>query len=157
MTYLVDTPVLLRLANTSDLQYPVAYRAVLTLHHQAVPLHIAPQNLIEFRNAATRPVSDNGLGFSPDVAEQKAAAFEALFPLLPDTADIYPAWKTLVHAAGIIGKQVHDARLVAICHVYAIPHVLTFKVRHFARLAAFGPRLVVVHPADVGTPPGASS
>ena len=149
MVYLVDTPILLRLANTSDVQYPIAHRAVLTLHNQGATLHIAPQNLIEFRNAATRPVTDNGLGFSPDVVEQKAAAFEALFPLLPETGAIYPAWKVLVHAAGIIGKQVHDARLVAICHVYAIPYVLTFNVRHFARLASFGPGLVVIHPADV--------
>ena len=81
MPYLVDTSVLLRLANTSDLQYPIASRAVLALHDRGAILHTAPQNLIEFRNAAIRPISDNGLGFSVDIVEQKAVAFEALFPL----------------------------------------------------------------------------
>jgi hypothetical protein len=57
-----------------------------------------------------------------------------------------------VHRAGIIGKQVHDARLVAICQVYAMTHVLTFNVRHFARLAASVSGLVIVHPTDVIAP-----
>jgi predicted nucleic acid-binding protein len=79
-----------------------------------------------------------------------------VFRLLPETPDIYPAWKALVHAAGVIGKQVHDARLVAVCHVYGIIHVLTFNVRHFNRFASIGPGILVVNPADVGTLPGAS-
>ena len=62
---------------------------------------------------------------------------------------IYPAWKALVSALGVIGKQVHDARLVAICHVHAVTHVLTFNVAHFVRLAGFGPAVVVVDPATV--------
>jgi len=32
-----------------------------------------------------------------------------MFRLLPDTPDIYRAWKTLVGALGVIGKRVHDA------------------------------------------------
>jgi predicted nucleic acid-binding protein len=149
MAYLIDTPLLLRLANLSDVQYPVADHAIRELHRQGETLHIAPQNLIEFRNAATRPVADNGLGFSVALVEQQAAGFEALFSLLPDTPDIYPAWKTLVSAAGIIGKQVHDARLVAVCQVYGITHVLTFNVRHFARFTGLISGLVIVDPATI--------
>ena len=44
----------------------------------------------------------------------------------------YPAWKALVNALGVIGKQVHDARLVAVCHVHAVTHLLTFNVAHGA-------------------------
>jgi predicted nucleic acid-binding protein len=94
-------------------------------------------------------LSDNGLGYSSDLVKYKTTAFEALFSLLPETPDIYPAWKTLVHDAGTIGKQVHDARLVAICHVHSISHVLTFNVRHFTPLAVVGPGITVVHPDDV--------
>jgi predicted nucleic acid-binding protein len=149
LAYLVDTSILLRLANTSDVQYPVAQHAVFMLHRQGETLSTTPQNLIEFRSGATRPVADNGLGFTPAVVEQKAAIFETLFPLLPETPDIYPAWKTLVQAARVIGKQVHDARLVAICHVYGITHVLAFNIRHFARFVGVGPGLVVVDPNKV--------
>ena len=57
--------------------------------------------------------------------------------------------KALVGALGIIGKRVHDARLVAVCHVHGVPHVLTFNVAHFVGMAGFGPGIVVVDPATV--------
>ena len=91
----------------------------------------------------------NGLGLSAVDAEARAAVFQRRFPLLAETPDIFPAWQTIVGALGIIGKQVHDARLVAVCHVYAVTHLLTFNVRHFARMAGFGPAIVVVDPATV--------
>jgi hypothetical protein len=69
--------------------------------------------------------------------------------LLVETPDIFPAWKAIVMALGVIGKQVHDARLVAVCHVYAVTNLLTFNVRHFVRLSGFGPGVVVVDPATV--------
>jgi hypothetical protein len=53
---LIDTSILDRLANTADVQYPVAVHAALELHRQGESLHVTPQNLVEFRNAATRPV-----------------------------------------------------------------------------------------------------
>lgn len=149
MAFLIDTSVLGRLANRADPSYPIADRAVAELHRRGEVLHLTPQNLVEFRNAATRPATANGLGLTPAAAEAKAADFEALFPILPETADIYVAWKTLVVAAAVIGKQVHDARLVAVCHVNRVSHLLTFNTTHFARLAGFGPGIVVVHPASV--------
>ncbi len=149
MAYLIDTTILGRLANASDAQHAVAARAVLELHRRGEVLHITPQVMIEFRNVATRPVTVNGLGLSTVDAEALAATFEARFPLLAETPDVYPAWKALVGALGVIGKQVHDARLVAVCHVHVVTHVLTFNVSHFVRLAGFGPGVVVVDPATV--------
>src|SRR5438093_13059346 len=111
MAHLVDTSILARLANTADAFHPVAFRAVVGLHRRGEVLHITPQNLIEFRNVATRPVAVNGLGLLPADAEAKAAGFEAAFPLLVETPDIYPTWKALVAALAVVGKQVHDARL----------------------------------------------
>ena len=52
MSYLVDTPLLMRLVNRADIQYAVAEAAVEMLRRQSETLHIAPQNLIEFRNGA---------------------------------------------------------------------------------------------------------
>ena len=149
MAHLVDTSIVARLANTADPFRLVAARAVLALHRRGEVLHLTPQNLVEFRSMATRPKALNGLGLSVVDVEAKAAVFEATFPLLAETPDIYPAWKALVQALVIIGKQVHDARLIAVCHVYGITHVLTFNVHHFARFAAFGPGLIVVDPHSV--------
>ena len=69
--------------------------------------------------------------------------------MLPETPGIYPAWKALVGALAINGKQVHDARLVAVCHVHAMTLLLTFNASHFVRMASFGPGLVVVDLATV--------
>src|SRR5580658_1382088 len=117
MAYLLDTNVLARLANAADARHAVAARAVLELHRRGEVLNITPQVMVEFRNVATRPAAVNGLGLSTVDAEAQAATFEVRFSLLAETPDIYPAWKDLVGAISVIGKQVHDARLVAVCHV----------------------------------------
>jgi predicted nucleic acid-binding protein len=91
VAYLIDTSILARLANTADLSHAVAARAVVELHRRGEVLHITPQNLVEFRSVATRPAVLNGLGLTAVDAEAKATVFEAAFPLLAETPDIYPA------------------------------------------------------------------
>ena len=125
MAFLIDTSVLVRLANTSDLQHPAAARAVLELHRRGEDLRITPQVLVEFRNVATRPKSANGAGLPIADAETHAATFEAKFQLLAETPSIHTGWKAIVGALGIVGKQVHDARLVAVCHANTVTHLLT--------------------------------
>lgn len=147
MAVLVDTSVLGRLANRADAAHAVAQAALAELHRRGEVLHVTSQNLIEFRNFATRPTGANGLGLAPAAAATLAATFEASFPLLVETSAIYPAWKALVGALGVIGKQVHDARLVAVCHVHGITHLLTFNVTHFTRLAVAPPGVAVIDPA----------
>jgi predicted nucleic acid-binding protein len=149
VSYLLDTSILGRLANATDAQHAVAADAILELHRRKESLYITAQNLIEFRNMATRPLSANGLGLTPSVAGARAAKIEADFPLLPETPDIFPAWKALVAAAGTIGKQVHDARLVAICHAHRVTHLLTFNIGHFTALGKFPPGVVVVDPTTL--------
>lgn len=149
MAHLVDTSILSRLANAADVLFGIASHAVAELHRRGEVLHITPQNLVEFRNVATRPVANNGLGLAAVDAEAKAGIFESTFPLLVETPAIYPTWKALVQTLGVTGKQVHDARLASICHVHGVTHVLTFNVKHFARFAAYGPGITVVDPATV--------
>src|SRR5437763_7707074 len=69
MAHLVDTNVLVRLANTADGRHAEAARAVVEMHRRGEVLHVTPQVLIEFRNVATRPATLNGLGLSPTDAE----------------------------------------------------------------------------------------
>jgi predicted nucleic acid-binding protein len=151
MAVLVDTSVLGRLANRADISYQMAKSAVAELHRRGEVLHVTAQNLIEFLNFATRPVYVNGLGLAPSAAHSLQTTFEATFPLLEKTPDIYPAWKGIVQALGVIGKQVHDARLVAVCHVHAISHLLTFNSSHFTRMTGFGPGVVVLNPIVISS------
>lgn len=149
MAILIDTSVLGRLANRADAAHAVAQAAIAELHRRGETLHSTAQNLVEFRNFATRPTGLNGLGLGWAAAAALAATFEAAFPLLEETPAIYPAWRAIVDALGVIGKQVHDARLVAVCHVHGVSHLLTFNVGHFTRLATAAPGVVVIDPAHV--------
>lgn len=149
MADLVDTSVLGRLANTVDPFHTQAASAVLELHRRGELLHVTAQNLVEFRNMGTRATSLNGLGLSAAEVQVKAAVFEAIFPLLVETPGIFLAWKAIVESLGIIGKQVHDARLVAVCQTHAVTHLLTFNISHFARMTGVLPSVVFVDPAAV--------
>jgi len=149
MALLIDTSVLGRLANRADAAHAAAQAAVAVLHRRGETLHVTAQNLIEFRNFATRPTAVNGLGLGPAAAAALAATFEASFPLLEETPAIYPAWRAIVDALGVIGKQVHDARLVAVCHAHGVARLMTFNVGHFTRLATVAPGVVVIDPAHV--------
>src|SRR5262245_55769860 len=102
MAYLLDTNILVRLANRRDVKYALADRAVAALFLRNEGLAVTAQNLIEFRNVATRPVAINGLGLPTADAELKASEFEKRFSLLDETPDIFPAWKALVSALGVI-------------------------------------------------------
>jgi len=81
MAMLVDTSVLGRLANRADASHSVAKAAIAELHRRGEVLHVTSQNLVEFRNFATRPVSANGLGLAATAAESLTATFAAAFPL----------------------------------------------------------------------------
>ncbi len=150
MAYLIDTTILGRLANVRDTQHAVAARAVLELHRRGEVLHVTPQVMVEFRNVATRPAAVNGLGLSAVDAEVQAATFEVRVPSTRGDTGHLPGleggwWATL----SVIGKQVHDARLAAVCHIHGVTHVMTFNVSHFGRLSSFGPGFVVVDPASI--------
>lgn len=128
MAFLIDTSILGRLANRADANHSITVAAIAELHRRGEVLYVTSQNLIEFRNFATRPIGVNGLGLDAAATENLAAIFESTFPLLEEKPEIYPAWKTIVSGLGVIGKQVHDARLVAVCHVHGVSNLLTFNL-----------------------------
>jgi predicted nucleic acid-binding protein len=145
MPYLADTNILLRWVTPSDPQHSLAVASVKELQRLGETVHITPQNLIEFWNVATRPSAVNGLGMSPAEAERQVESLELLFPLVPDTPDIYREWRKLVSVAGVSGVKVHDARLAAVMVANGLTHVLTFNADDFKRY----PGITAVRPQDV--------
>lgn len=145
MPLLVDTNILLRSIDPIHPMNAVTIQALTTLRSQGEQLYITPQNLIEFWNVYTRPVERNGFGRSPQEAEVEVSQIRTLFPLLPDTAAIYPQWEKLVSAYAISGVKVHDARLVAVLLVHGLAHILTFNVEDFVRFS----EITAVHPTTV--------
>ena len=71
MAYLLDTNILLRTLITDDPQYQTVQTAIAILRRSKEQLFIAPQNLVERWNVATRPRDKNGLGLSSREVESK--------------------------------------------------------------------------------------
>jgi predicted nucleic acid-binding protein len=149
MSVLLDTNILVRLALHADPLHATARAAVTALQHRGETLHLVPQNLYEFWVVATRPVVVNGLGFTAGQAAAELARLQTLFALLPDTPAMFTQWQQLVTTHNVLGKNAHDARLVAAMLVHGVSHLLTFNVADFSRF----PGIAVLDPAIVAAPP----
>jgi predicted nucleic acid-binding protein len=133
MAVLVDTNVLLRVAEPGHASHVLATDSLARFRSDDEPLHVTPQNIAELWNVMTRPLTNNGLGFPIAVAQAEVAKIEELFELLQDTPEIYDTWKRLVVEHRVIGSKVHDARIVAAMQVHRVDRILTFDAGDFAR------------------------
>ncbi|PYS61686.1 MAG: PIN domain nuclease [Acidobacteria bacterium] len=145
MSYLIDTNVLVRLAQPRNPDQRESRRALRVLRRRPDFLGIIPQNLIEFWAVATRPASSNGLDLTVDEAARYIGKLKALFTLLPDSSDIFNEWEGLVLQHQVLGKQAHDARLVAAMNVHKLTHLLTFNTTDFKRFTG----ITVISPTEV--------
>ena len=93
---------------------------------------------------ATRPRDENGLGMAHAEAQMELTNLRRLFPILPPASEVFEAWQRIVFTQQIVGKQTHDAHLVAVMQVYGVASVLTFNVGHFQRF----PDITVLNPFD---------
>jgi predicted nucleic acid-binding protein len=124
---LVDTNILLRMTRRSDPQHLVVDAALETA------LCYTHQNVAELWNAMTRPLNRNGLGLTVTEAEREVLAIEAGMALLPDNEAVYHEWRRIVVRHGVLGAQVHDARLAAAMYVHGVGHILTLNPADFKR------------------------
>jgi hypothetical protein len=115
------------------------------LAEQGTALYYTHHNIAEFWNSMTRPVDRNGLVLSVSEAEREVEAIEAGMSLLADGEAVYREWRRIVIQYGILGVQVHDARLAAAMYVHRIGHILTLNVSDFIRF----PGLTALHPNSV--------
>ncbi|MBX3277354.1 MAG: PIN domain-containing protein [Acidobacteria bacterium] len=141
MPYLIDTNILVCLATPSHPNHAAAFSVTDRLIRNDIP-YIVPQNIIEFWSVATRSADKNGLGMTAVRAEAEIVRIKNLFRLLPDSPLVYPEWERLVIRYGVIGKQVHDTRLVAAMLVHGLTRILTFNVEDFKRF----PSITAVSP-----------
>lgn len=131
--YLADTNILIRFLLRNDPAYQPIRRAVSLLKTRRELIVTSPQNMVEFWRVCTRPIEQNGLGLTIEATEQRLRLLERHFPVLADDPRTYGEWKLLVLNHRVMGKQVHDARLVAAMTVEGLTRVLTSNVRDFAR------------------------
>jgi predicted nucleic acid-binding protein len=147
---LVDTNIPLRIAQIGHPHRQPALDALqlLTLR-DGEHFAIAPQSLYEMYVVLTRPASANGFGMTAQEAAAEIAATRSLFELLPETAQVYPAWEGLIAKHAILGKRAHDLRLVALMIQHRVAKLLTFNDADFKSFTEIEP----LNPFDVlGTP-----
>lgn len=146
MQYLLDSGILLRVVNRDDSSHSLVRAAIRRLKADGHATTSSPQNLAEFWNVCTRPATARGgLGLSVAETGSRLRLAERIAPVIPDSPNTYTEWKRLVHAYGVMGVQVHDARLVAFMLMHGMKHILTLNVDDFRRYGEITP----VHPSEL--------
>ena len=110
MPILVDTNVLLCLAQPNNPMYKSAANAIAVLLERQEDVVVALQNVAEFWNVATRPADKNGLGFSIEEAQTEIAQLygceaQADIGVLPLELPIYQNHSTEVTDTFVLHKQ----------------------------------------------------
>src|SRR5438309_9108601 len=129
-----DTGILLRLVDRADPQHAAVRASVRLIKQRGDVLVTTAQNIAEFWDVCTRPVTARGgFGLSVDETHKRLRLVERLIRVLPDSAASYSIWKQLILTHAVIGVQVHDARLVALLQVHGVTHILTLDTADFRR------------------------
>jgi predicted nucleic acid-binding protein len=153
MRYLLDTGILVRILHHSDPHYSSIRQSLRSLSAAKHTFVTARQNVVEFWNVCTRPASARG-GFNLSVEETSARLriLERWVDVLNEPDSVYPRWKSLVTRHLVCGKQVHDARIVAVMTAYRIRRILTLNAADFARypsIFAVSPDAFLQQPAQI--------
>lgn len=146
--WLLDTNILVRWVQQNDPGFALVDAATQHLQQSDAELCYTSQNLGEFWNVLTRPISRNGYGYSPVVADRKALGIESQLRLLPDTPAIHAEWRKLLVQHSVSGIQVHDARLAAAMSVHGVRKILTLNTRDFVRFSG----IEAIHSSQIVSP-----
>jgi predicted nucleic acid-binding protein len=133
MPILLDTNILLRIAEPTAVSHRECVDAVQRLVISNSEPIVCAQILIEFWVVATRPTLVNGLAM--DVAEARSTLddFGRLSRCLPEPPDMARRWREVVEQHLVLGKEAHDARIVALMLAHGIDQLLTLNTMDFAR------------------------
>ena len=150
MSTLLNTNILTRCAQPAHPMCQPATDALTLLRRQGEELCLVPQNFYELWVVATRPIAVNGLGMTVAQARAEFVALKQLFTVLDEKPAVFARWEQLVAQYQVMGKNAHDARLVAAMLVHGVGRLLTFNTADFQRYQG----ITVVSPHDVLSPQG---
>jgi len=128
----VDTNVLLAATDRSRASNSAASRLITEDERR---LAITPQIVREYVAVATRPMEVNGFGLSCEDAVDNVEQFLADMELLSEDAATTRILLELIGQGSTVGKQVHDANVVAVALAHRAAAIVTDNTRHFARFA----------------------
>lgn len=133
---LLDTNVLL---SATAPRRPLHQAALVVLNdwpNQAIPLAASAQVFREYLVVATRPAEVNGLGLGLDEALSNIAVFRGRMRLLPEVEQTWDRLRALITSHGCLGKQIHDANLVATALASGIRRLVTANMDDLKRFAS---------------------
>ena len=136
MRVLVDTNILLRIAQPNSPQSEEALAALDALYAASHEMCLVPQVIYEYWVSATRPLTANGLELTVPQVQTAVEILLQNYSLLPDDPGIYTLWFDLVTTHQVEGKQAHDARFVASMLRHGLTDFLTFNKGHFIRFTS---------------------
>lgn len=136
---LVDTNILLRVAQFETYQDTTLPPAIDRYRNQGTTLCVTFQNIAEFWNVATRQERHRGFGRSVDEVAAEVDKIVKRFTVLSETQETISTWRSIVHDYKVMGVLVHDARLAAIMLENGIDGILTLNSKDFARFPFINP------------------
>lgn len=126
----VDTNVLLAATDTSRVDHAAATQF---LNRDERRLALTPQIVREYFAVATRPIEMNGFGLPADDAVANVQELLDDMELLPEDAGTTHRLVALIERGFGVGKQVHDANVVAVALAHQAGAIVTGNTRHFSR------------------------
>lgn len=128
----IDTNVLVFATIPTSPVHRVAIAALHDIAMSGAAAWISRQVLREYLVQLTRP------GVLPaataaQIAAAQAAALTSLYRVADGTGAVFRELLPLVQTGLSVGKQVHDANIVATCIAYGIPRLLTHNMADFKR------------------------
>lgn len=128
----VDTNVLLAATDTTRAAHAAA---TAFLNEDERRLALTPQIVREYLAVATRPVDANGFGLTTHDAIANVHEFLDDMDLLAEDAAATNLLMRLVSDHQVVGKQVHDANVVAVALAHGARAIVTDNIRHFSRFS----------------------
>jgi predicted nucleic acid-binding protein len=130
--WLIDTNILVFAYLTHHPLYGAARTRLQTLAGAGAELWLSRQILREYLAAMTRPRQYTGaIPLASLIADVQA--FEQSYHVAEDNAAVTARLLNLIEAVPCIGKQIHDANIVATMQEYGIQNLLTDNTADFAR------------------------
>ncbi|QDV13887.1 PIN domain protein [Rosistilla oblonga] len=147
MRSLIDTSIVVRTSQPTSDAFRLAVDAVKRLRPNGFRGCLVPQVFYEYWAVVTRPINVNGLGFTAEQAALELAQLTSMFDFVRDERAIFEHWQRLVTSYKVLGKNSHDARLVAAMLRHGITHILTLNPKDFARFTS----IKIMTPSDLVT------
>lgn len=130
---LLDTNVLLAATDEGRSAHGQAVAAINEWPAAGTTLYTSGQVLREYLSVATRPVAQNGLGLAREDAAANVRALRDRLRFLAEHERVHERLLALLDDVECLGKQVHDANIVATMLVHGIDAILTINVADFTR------------------------